>query len=362
MENTNTDAQVISQELLKNIFEGFEPAEEKLPPTSEEKPTSTPQEQIDALLTPPTKEPEKVAEEPVKISTDYSNRLKSAINDGLIENFAITYNDQEVYLEDISDLTEEGYNEIISSWKAEKDKNLKEKYISTDSFDEQTKKLIEIKQAGGNISELIRENISAIEQLQQLKENIDNEKVQINIVGHNLEQKGLSQKIIQAQISELIEQGELETEATSILNSHLAIHNDAIEQKRQSELQRADNDKEELKTLRKTLSSTYKEFGIPEGIQKVLVDNATKLDQDKISNTDKLYFEAIKDPKKFAEINLFLNNPEEFKKWISSKKVLESKLNTLKPLFSININNQKKAKLSSNSLEDYADEILKSNK
>ena len=71
---------------------------------------------------------------------------------------------------------------------------------------------------------------------------------------------------------------------------------------------------------------------------------------------------AIKDPKKFAEINLFLNNPEEFKKWISSKKVLESKLNTIKPLFSININNQKKAKLSSNSLEDYADEILKSNK
>lgn len=362
MENTNTNAEVISQDLLKTIFNEFEPAQEATPPVIEQQALNTPQEQIGNLAIPPVQESEIKVEEPVKISTDYSKRLKSAIQDGLIENFAITYNDQEAYLEDIDDLTEEGYNEIISGWKAEKDKNLKEKYISTENFDEQTKKLIEIKQAGGDISEIIRENVTAIDQLTRLKDNIDDEKVQINIVGHNLEQKGLSKRVIQAQITELIEQGELENEANSILDSHLLIHNEAIEQKRQGELGRVEKEKEDLKNLRKNLSATYKEFGVPDNIQKVLVDNATKLDQDKISNTDKLYFEAIKDPKKFAEINYFLNNPEEFKKWVSSKKTLEAKLGTIKPLFSININNQKKTKLSSNSLEEYADEIIKNNK
>ena len=54
-------------------------------------------------------------------------------------------------------------------------------------------------------------------------------------------------------------------------------------------------------------------------------------------------------------------DPEEFKKWISSKKVLESKLNTIKPLFSININNQKKPKQTANTLEEFADRIIKNN-
>jgi hypothetical protein len=362
MENTNTSAEVISQDLLKNIFEGFEPSGETTPPENEIKPINTPQEQIEALAAPQTKEVEQKVEAPVKITTDYSKRLKSAIQDGLIENFAITYNDQEAYLEDIDDLTEEGYNEIITGWKAEKDKNFKEKYISTDSFDEQTKKLIEIKQAGGSITELIRENISAIDKITQLKDNIGNTNVQANIVGSNLQQNGLSAKIIKAQIDELIENGELESEATKILEGHLAIHSGAIEQKRQDQLQRVEQEKEDIKNLRKTLSAKYKEMGIPEGIQKVLVDNATKLDADKISNTDKLYFEAVKDPESFAELNYFLNNREEFKKWATSKKTLESKLNTIKPLFSININNQKKPKVSASTLEDYADEIINNHK
>lgn len=363
MEEGTQNAEVISQELLKDIFSDFEAAA----PKAEEKPAeeATVTEDVKALLgdTVVPEQKAEVKEESTKVATtDYSKRLQAAIKDGLIENFAITYNDEEAYLEDIQDLTEEGYNQIIQGWKDEKDKNLKEKYISTDDFDEQTKKLIEIKRSGGDITQLIEKNVTAMEQVQRLKENIDDQKVQINIVGHNLEQKGLSKRVIQAQIEELIEQGELEAEATTILDYHYNQNSEAIELKRQEEAQRVITEKEDLKNLRKTLSATYKEFGVPDNIQKTLVENATKLDKDKISNTDKLYFEAIKDPKRYAEINYFLNNPEEFKKWISSNSVLKTKLENTNNLFKININNQKKPKISSTSLEEYADEVFRNNK
>lgn len=353
MENTNNNAEVISsQDLITNIFNEYKPVEEQNQP-----PTVTTQEQTTEVV--PTQEAEKTTiVEEVKVFTDYSKRLKTIIADGLIDNVQITYNEQEAFLEDIDDLTEEAYNEIIAQYKAEKEKNIKEKYISTEDLDDQTKKLIEIKRAGGSISEIVKENVTAIERIQELKANIDNENVQANIVGKDLEQKGNDLEVIQEQIKRLRERGELESRAEAILDNHLSIHNEAIEQKRQSELQRVEQEKEDLKNLRKNLSAEYKQMGVPENIQRVLVDNATKLDADKISNTDKLYFEAIKDPKRFAEINYFLNNPEEFKKTVSSKQVLASKIDSQKQVFSININNQKKPKLTPNTLDEYASAII----
>lgn len=351
MENTNNNAEVISsQDLITNIFNEYKPVEEQA-----QTPAVTTTEQTTTIEVVPA--PEKPAEE-VKVFTDYSKRLKSIIADGLIDNVQITYNEQEAFLEDIEDLTEEAYNEIITQYKAEKEKNIKEKYISTEDLDDQTKKLIEIKRAGGSISGIVKENVTAIERIEELKANIDNENVQANIVGKDLEQKGNDLEVIQEQIKRLRERGELESRAEAILDNHLSIHNEAIEQKRQSELQRVEQEKEDLKNLRKNLSAEYKQMGVPENIQRVLVDNATKLDADKISNTDKLYFEAIKDPKRFAEINYFLNNPEEFKKTVSSKQVLASKIDSQKQVFSININNQKKPKLTPNTLDEYASAII----
>ena len=96
-------------------------------------------------------------------------------------------------------------------------------------------------------------------------------------------------------------------------------------------------------------------------MQKVLVDNATKLDEDKISNTDKLYFEAQKDPKLFAELNLFLNNREAFAKYLTSPAVTKAKVEMAKSAFTINLNRTNKPKLTPNSLVDVADDIINEN-
>jgi hypothetical protein len=364
MENQNKQSavEVVNKELLDEIF-NIAAGTPSTPPTTQE-PTKTEEEAVVEAEKKKTAEPTPKVEEPkpTPIQSDYSKKLKSLIEDGIIENFSITVNDndeqKEVFIEDIEDLTEEGYKQILEGWKNAKDEDIKSKYISVDGLDETTKKLIEIKRAGGDISQIIEKNVSAIETLSKLKENIDNEQVQINIVAHSLQQKGLSQKVVEAQIKDYIDSGILETEATTIIDTHLSAHQTEIENKKNAELQREIKEKEDLKTLRKTLTSTYKDMNLPENIHKVLVDNATKLDQDKISNTDKLYFEAIKDPQRFAEINFFLNNPEEYKKFISSQKVIKAKTENAKSLFSININKTNKPKTSASTLVDVADEII----
>ena len=298
-------------------------------------------------------------------TTDHSKKLKSLIADGLIENFSIDYNTDgesiQVFLDDIEDLTEEGYKQILQQIKTAKKDEVDSKYISKEGLDDSFLKVIETRKAGGDITEQLRVNVTAIDQLTQLKENIDNEQVQINIVGHALQQQGLKPRVVQAQIDAHIEDGTLENEANSILNSHLTTHQQAIENKKQAELQRVEKEKEDVKTLRKDLTNTYKEMGIPENMYKVFIDNSTKLDQDKISNTDKLYFEAIKDPKQYAKITMLLNNPEAFEKYITSPAVTKAKIELTTPAFKININNTNKPKLSPNGLIDQVDEIFKSN-
>lgn len=363
-DNKQSVVEQVSADLLKDIFSAAGLGEKQEEPVSkvEEIITNTA-----PLLETPKVEPEKVIEAPVQDikSSDYSKRLKDLLKDGIIDNFAINYNvegeDQEVFLDQIEDLTEEGYKQILDGWKSAQKEDINSKYVSVEGLDETTKKLIEIKRSGGDITEIIRENVTAIDQLTQLKENIDKEQVQINIVAHSLQQQGIKPAVIQAQINALIEEGVLETEASTILDSHLSVHQSAIEQKRQGELARVEKEKEDLKNLRKNLSSTYKEMGIPENLSKVFIDNSTKLDQDKISNTDKLYFEAIKDPQKYAEITMFLNNPDAFKKYITTPAVTQSKIANQKALFSVNINKTNRPKASASTLEEFADEVIKNN-
>lgn len=362
MENNSPETlQKVSADLVSNIFAEFNGNAEPVitQPTKEE--AVVPKATEDTELPTPTPEP-KAPEVPVKLETDHAKKLKGLIEDGFLENFAINYEGEDLYLDEIQDLSKEGYDEILKGWKEEKEKQKKEKYVSVDGISERARKLLEIDRAGGDISEIIRENVTAISQLEGLRDNISEEKVQINIVGNDLMNRGISQKVAEAQIRALIDEGDLETQATEILNGHLRIHNDAIETKRVAELDKVEKKKQGIKDLKKDLSSTYKEWKVPETIAKQLLDNATKMDEYDISNTDKLYFEAQKDPQRFAEINYFLNNPEEFKKFISSKKVLESKLEgRFKPLLSIRIDQTKKAKLSQDSLEDFAQKIMNDN-
>lgn len=361
MENTQQQPpQVISLDEIANKAFGE---------TQETAPTPTIAEQMlpdppKVEVAPPSIEnlPTQAVEQ--KSTTRYSEKIKNLIEDGFLEDVSITLDDKEVYLSEIDIQDKDTYDTILENIKADKKKNRDEKYISKEGLDDSFLKVVEAKKAGANVNEIIQENVSAIDQLSNLRNALDSfevadkdkEQLAINIVAQNLQQKGLSQKVIQAQLEDYIESGVLENEATSILDSHLSLHNQAIEEKTQAEFQRLEKEKEDFKLFKKTISNTYKEYGLPDSIQKVLVENATKVDEWKISNTDKLYFEAQqKNPELYSKVNFLLNNPQEFEKWISGKKVLEAKKDIIKSSIVINTNKRKESKSGSlSSLEDIA--------
>lgn len=363
MENTKSVVETVSSQLIEDIFKASALEEIKVPEVenivNDKEPLPNPPEEVETRIVEEIEKPKSVYQ------TDYSKRLKGLLEDGIIDNFAINYNvdgkDQEVFLEDIEDLTEEGYKQILEGVKSAKKNEIDSKYIEKGNLDEHFLKVIETRKAGGDITEIIRENVTAIDQLTQLKDNIDNEQVQINIVAHSLQQQGIKDSVIKGQIRALVDDGSLEVEANLILDSHLEEHQNAIEQKRQVELQRVEREKEDNKNLRKSLVNEYKEMGLPEKAYKVFVDNATNLDQDKISNSDKIYFKLIQDPKTAPLVNFFLNDMAGYDKYISSRKVMETKIKDVKAAFSVNIHKTNKPKLSSNSLEEFVDEAIKNN-
>lgn len=360
MENTQQPPQTISLEDIATKTFG---ETQETTPTLAEQMLPTPPEvaalpKIEDVVTIPN------VEEAQPKSTRYSEKIKNLIEDGFLEDVSITLDDKEVFISEIDIQDKDTYDSILESIKSEKKKQRDEKYISKEGLDETFLKIVETRKAGGNVNEIIKENVSAIDQLSNLRNTLDSadvedkdkEQLAINIVAQNLQQKGLSQKVIQAQIEDYIENGNLETEANIILDNHLELHGQAIEQKKQVELERVEKEKEDFKTFKKTISSTYKEFGLPDAMQKVLVENATKLDEYKISNTDKLYFEAQqKNPELYSKVNFLLNNPKEFEKWISGKSVTEAKKEIIKSSIVINTNRKKESKSNSlNTLEDIA--------
>jgi len=288
------------------------------------------------------KEKEEVKAEPQKRTpkTHYDSKLKSLIEDGLIEDFQVAVgegeNEKLVFLSELEKVDEDTYKYILSTYKETKKKEIDDNYISKEGIDELTESLIQLKKEGGDITSIIKEELQYVDVLQKMKSNIDDEQQQIDIVFHELKRKGLSDRVIQAQINDLTENFELEKTAVDILDGYIAGYNQSIEEKKKEQLDRISKDKEKEKQFKKEVSTFYKTAKIPDNIKNILLENTTKRDENGLTNTDKLYFDSINDPEKHAKIAFFLHNQEAFEKWISSSKVLQSEIKSALPLMRIN--------------------------
>lgn len=289
----------------------------------------------------PAQEPTQEAEPtPKKLpKNQYRDKLKSLIEEGLIENFQVTIGKEgeevQTSLSELEDVDKDTYTYILSTYKQLKEKDLKEKYISKEGIDELTESLIELKQAGGDISSLIKEELQTVDILQQMRRNIDDEQQQIDIVYHELKGKGLSDRVIQAQINDLTENFELEKTATEILDTHIGAYKQSVEAKKKEQLGKIAEEKEKEKQFKKEVSTFYKESKIPENIRGLLIENTTRRDNQGLTNTDKLYFDSINDPQKHAKVAFMLHNLDEFEKWISAGKVLQNQTRTASSIMRI---------------------------
>jgi hypothetical protein len=316
------------------------------------------------VITTEQKQEEVIVEQVTSKPSQYKERLNQLIEDNFLENIAIGITKENgekenVFLSDLEDVDQETYQTILSNYKSAKDKERDEKYISTEGIDDVTKSLIEVRRAGGDITELIKNNVSAIDQWISTKDKLaDDTQLQIDVVAWDLKNKGIADGVIQAQIKHYVDNLQLDTEAEKIVDSHLTAHKQEIENKKNSELQRVEQEKETQKQTKKAVSTIYKSQNLPDHLQKVLIENATKVDQSGMTNTEKLFFEATRTADDLAEVTFFLSNREEYKKWVSSKPVLKAQVQGMKPIFELDLKTTKPVKRAPITVDENYDEVF----
>lgn len=308
----------------------------KLTNTQVEEVVTPPQiEEQPEVVIPKEKEKEAIV---APIQTPYTDKLKDYISAGFLEDVEIIVGEGEeekqVFLSELTDLDADTFNAIIVQYKEAKDKELKEKYISREGLDERTEKYIELKKAGGDISKLVETEIQYVNPLSTY--NLDDESHQEELVRRDLTAQGLRPKVIEAQIQEFKEDMSLDLEAKKIAERINTQFDTYLDSKKQEQLASIEADKAEQKEFRKSIGEELKSLISDENISKVILDNSTKRDENGLTNTERLFFEAQKNPKQFAKIALYLNNEEAFLKLIGAKTKLKETVNTVNTLLRIN--------------------------
>lgn len=292
-------------------------------------------EQVPKSSEPSKEKPEATA----PTENKYALKVKEYIEEGFFQDADITIKNEAgedviIALSELTDLTAEEFKAIKEEQKRLKEEEFGEKYVSTEGLDERTKKMIELKKAGGDLTPLLEQEIEYRNAFEGI--DLEQEYQQEALVRQKLQNQGLHPKVIEAQIEAMKEDLTLDVEAKQIKADYDAWFDAQIEAKRQEQLNRITAEKEQQKEFRKSLNSAVKELGIKsESVAKVILDNSTKLNESGLTNTDILYFNSKEDPKLHAELSLFLNNRDEFLKFIGQKVENKVKVDVARRMISL---------------------------
>jgi hypothetical protein len=316
-----TSQPVVKEEVsIEDIFE-VKPAPEVTPPIQE--PPTPPVE--------PT--PSVQVTEPIVENDTYSNKIKEWVSEGFFEDVDVEIDGELIPITELKNVTKEKFEEIKAAQKEYKEQQLKEKYVSVEGLDERTKKLIDLKKKGGDISQLIEQQVVYESPLSKI--DLKNEADQENLVRMKLQSQGVNPKVIEAQIAVMKEDFTLDTEAEQIYNTLQKQFDDYVEAQTQAQLQEIENEKEKQKEFRKGVSGSLKTLGVNENLQKLFLDNATKTDENGLTNNDILYFESKNNPDLHAKLTFFLNNPEEFENFVKQKVEQKTKIDTVRTVLNL---------------------------
>jgi len=294
-----------------------------------EEPTTTP------LQTQTTPTQSKVEEPKQSV---YLDKAKEWISEGFWEDVDIEVEvDGEVTLVPLQDLTEitpEIFETLKEQQKELRSKKIKDKYIEVDGLDDTTKRMIELKKAGGDISELIQTEVQYVHPLQNL--DLENEQVQEYLVREKLKSQGLKPQYIEAEIAEMKENVSLDLEANKIIEEVNTNFARVVEQKQKEHLEKVEQIKEEQKNFKKSMVSTFRDLGLQkESLVKTLTDRVASFDENGLTEIDKAFFEAKKNPQLFAKVAYMLTDEEGFNELVGVKIKNDVKKETVRNILKI---------------------------
>ncbi len=269
----------------------------------------------------------------------YTELIKEYIEEGDWEDGAIEVEDEKgetitVNLLDLADVTPEQFRQIKAGQKALKEEELKSKYISKEGIDENTLKIIELKKAGGDTRELFQMQAELVNPLDRL--DLNDERVHEYLVREKLSANpDLDQDDVDNKIKKLKANFTLDAEAKKIIAEVNTNFGAAIEERKKEHQVAQEKIQEEQKAFRKQMSQTYKDFKLNDSVVKNLVDNTSKYDEYGLTNVDKAFFEAKKNPELFARIAYLILDEKGFNEFQGVKIKNDVKKETIKTIFKI---------------------------
>ena len=281
------------------------------------------------------KEPEKKEEETKKEENktsdifDFKQVINSLVENKIFEGFdTIETEEGEISFDDF-EVDENTFVDIIKS----KLDEIKETAASntTKGLSDFTKHLLEIEKNGGNVSQALEtyQNFQNPLESFDLSDEIDQQKV-IFMKYHQV--MGMEKDVVMDLIEGFLNKGKLEDEAikadTEIRNA-VSKQLDAINEQAKKDKEKK---KENLKVYRDKLRENLNSFDINDNYKRKILDLATKEDDNGNFQLDSVYYEIRNNPEKAASLILFLTDPEEYNKQITSKEVRNTQLDTFKKL------------------------------
>ena len=214
-----------------------------------------------------------------------------------------------------------------------KEEDFKSKYVNIENFDETTKKMLELKRKGGDITQLIQAEAQIVHPLKDY--NLEDERVQEGLVRQKLAHLGNEQDVIDFKINKLKKELNLDKEAEKVIKEINDSFDAYVEKESQRQLEELTAQKEKQKEFRKTMSDMFKTYDIEDNIRKSLLDSSTKNDDNGLSDVDKAFFEAKNNPELFAQVAFLLTDREAYNKYTGIKIKNKTNLDTVQKVYSL---------------------------
>lgn len=356
--DTKNQVQVLEGDAALEAFFNDEPITKEI---QEETPTldkffEEPEEEIAQKVEKPTTAEPTPQPQPQK-SDFYTNLLKEFIADGDFEDAEIEIDGQAVILSELDNVTPELFKQIKEAQKELKKQELDLKYVSVEGLDETTKKLIELKKKGGDITPLIQMDAEFRHPLQGI--DLDNERVQEDLVRQKYRHAQIDEDIIEMKIAKLKKELILDKEANKVVEEINQNFDRVVEAKKQEYEAALNQRKEEEKTFRKIMTEEFRKISTKDNVVKQLVEATSKFDENGIAEIDDLFFEVKQsNPNLFAKVALLLKDEKLFNEFLGVKVKNEEAKQLLKKIQLSPTKNQQANATSSAKSKDVIDEFF----
>lgn len=235
----------------------------------------------------------------------------------------------EVSIDNLDNLDEELYTEIVQSYLAKEKEEVSKDKISVDGVSDILKTAINIEKRGGKVSEILQQQQRYIDPLDNLDiTTVDGQKQAISLY---MTAMGKEPDDIRARLMLYEKEGVLEEKAEESDSGLRKAVADYAKKQEEALIEKEKEAKEYFKQYKKDFKSALDEsFELNDNIKNKLSDFVTKQgDNKRIPFDDKLMEIRRTNPKMIAEIALFIQDREEFVKQITRKAVNETKVKTL---------------------------------